>query len=348
MTRRFRVIVVGLGGMSKEWLKYAAAHPNTIEIVALVDVVPQAAEQRAREFELNVPIYTTLTEAIQAVPADLVWDITLPVSRESVVAEALSSGLDVFSEKPMADSWEAAVRLRDLAKASGGRFLVMQNRRYHPQIRQFRDLVQSGIVGRPGFAAADFFLGPHFGGFRETMSEPLLLDMAIHTFDQARFLLGSNPTSVYCHAFNPPGSWYQGHAAAIAIFEWADQMIFEYRGSWAAEGAPTSWESNWRITGSRGTLIWDGANPPYAEVVEDEQSKEFMRSTRRQLAMAPATGAGGHGDALDAMMAALELGTSAETECFDNVHSLSMVFGAIQSAERGQKILLPEGLEQSP
>ena len=37
------------------------------------------------------------------------------------------------------------------------------------------------------------------------MDSPLVLDMAIHTFDQARFITGANPISVYCHEFNPPG-----------------------------------------------------------------------------------------------------------------------------------------------
>ena len=41
------------------------------------------------------------------------------------------------------------------------------------------------------------------------MESPLILDMAIHTFDQARFITGADPVSVYCHEFNPPGSWYK-------------------------------------------------------------------------------------------------------------------------------------------
>ena len=41
------------------------------------------------------------------------------------------------------------------------------------------------------------------------MESPLLLDMAIHTFDQARFITGADALSVYCHEFNPAGSWYR-------------------------------------------------------------------------------------------------------------------------------------------
>lgn len=344
MGKTLRVIVVGLGGMSREWLRYAQANPEVVEIVALVDIVAAAAEKRAEEFSLNVPIYTDVNEAIRSSRADLLWDITLPETREKVVSAALSHGLDVFSEKPMAASWAAAVRLRDLANRVDKRYLVMQNRRYHPQIRQLRDLLAGGAVGTIGFASADFFLGPHFGGFRETMSDPLLLDMAIHTFDQARFILGSNPQSVYCQSYNPPGSWYQGNAGAVAIFEWANQSIFEYRGSWAAEGAPTSWESNWRITGSQGTALWDGTNAPYAEVV-DEKAEGFLRATHRREAPVASGAPSGHAGALAAMTRALIKSSPAETECTDNIRSLAMVFGAIQSAQQGKRIRLPEGLQ---
>lgn len=89
------------------------------------------------------------------------------------------------------------------------------------------------------------------------MDHPLIVDMAIHTFDQARFISGTDPISVYCHEYNPPGSWYKGNAAAICIFEMSDGSVFTYRGSWAAEGQNTSWESAWRVTGSEGTALWD-------------------------------------------------------------------------------------------
>ena len=346
--QRARVIVAGLGGMSREWLKYATSHAKDVEIVALVDVVLQSAKARAAEFQLAVPIFQDVQQALTEVPADLLWDITLPESREAVVTSALEHGLDVFSEKPMADSWQAARRLQERARDCGRRLLVMQNRRYHPKLRAFQHLLQEGRIGQVGMVAADFFLGPHFGGFRDAMDEPLLLDMAIHTFDQARFLLGGRAKSVYCHAYNPPGSWYQGHASAIAIFTWDNGAVFEYRGSWAAEGCPTSWEADWRVVGSRGTARWDGEGVPYAETVDEAASPSFIRKTDRTWAVVEDGVLGGHARALDAMMSSWRSNRPAETEAKDNIQSLAMVFGAIESARLGQKVFLPDGLDQRP
>lgn len=84
----------------------------------------------------------------------------------------------------------------------------MQNRRFLNPIRSLRHFLDVGHIGTIGSVHATFFLGPHFRGFCEAMEQPLIVDMAIHTFDQARYLMGSDPVSVYCQTNNPPGSWY--------------------------------------------------------------------------------------------------------------------------------------------
>ena len=70
---------------------------------------------------------------------------------------------------------------------------MIQNRRYLAEVRRIRRFLDSGAIGAPTSIHCDFFVPPHFGGFREEMDHVLLLDMAIHTFDAARFLVGPRP-----------------------------------------------------------------------------------------------------------------------------------------------------------
>jgi predicted dehydrogenase len=218
-----------------------------------------------------------------------------------------------------------------LAREKNLFFGIMQNRRFLKQIRAYRQLIADGTIGTPGYLGADFFLGPHFGGFREVMASPLLLDMAIHTFDQARFILRANATAVYCQEFNPPGSWYTGNASAIAIFTMSDGSVFCYRGSWCSVGCPTSWEAEWRASGSIGTAIWDGRSMPWAEVLTAGQA---------DTAEAPDCWMGreGHDGCLDELFDALLSGRPAETDAADNRNSLAMVMAAIESARTGVRV----------
>ncbi|WP_212508610.1 Gfo/Idh/MocA family protein [Litoribacterium kuwaitense] len=336
---KHRVIIVGCGGMSIQWIDYALERENA-DIVALVDMNVANAENVRGTYGLKVPIYANLSEAIENTDATLVFDVTIPASHKNITTTAIKAGLTVFGEKPIAETLEDAYEVVDLAVTRNVVYAVMQNRRYNHQLRALKQALQKGIVGRVGALHADFFLGPHFGGFRETMNSPLIIDMAIHTFDQARCMIGADPVSVYCHEYNPPGSWYQGNASAVCIFEMDNGAVFTYRGSWSAVGAGTSWEASWRVHGSEGTALWDGTNVPSYERLKGEQQEAFIPEYEASTITPDDSFREGHRGCLDEMFAALEQGRLAETHCRSNIKSMEMVFGAIQSAKEQRKIIL--------
>jgi predicted dehydrogenase len=328
--------------MANTWVKYAMERPDA-EIVALIDIKQEFAQAMADRHGLTCRTFTDLKQAIEETGANLVFDITIPASHFAISTTAMNSGCDVFAEKPLAEKLSECQEIIRVSDRTGRTHNVMQNRRYDVRIRALRELITDGHIGKPGYVGADFFLGPHFGGFRDAMDSPLLLDMAIHTFDQARLILGADPVSVYCQEFNPVGSWYAGQAAAICIFEMSDGSVFCYRGSWCSEGAPTSWEAEWRVTGEKGTAIWDGKGAPYAEAVAPgDQEGNFVREFVRIDANVREQADSFHEGCLNEMFAALKEGRRAETDCRDNIHSMAMVLGAIESSKTGRKVLLSE------
>ena len=335
---RHRIVLAGCGDMANVWIQYALKRSNC-SIVGLVDIRIEAARELAAKYGLDCDVYEDLAQAIRETGATLVFDTTTPSSHHLVATTAMLNGCDVLSEKPLASSLENGRSILETSKRTGRSHSVMQNHRYTPSIQALRDLIASGTIGKPGYAGVDYFMGPHFGGFRAIMDNPLLLDMAIHTFDQARKILDANPVSVYCHEFNPVGSWYAGNASAICIFEMSNGVVFVYRGSWCAEGASTSWEGEWRITGEKGSAVWNGIHPPYAEVAVTENGR--IRHHRIDPELPKLANTHHHG-CLDAMFEALEQGRPAETNCHDNIYSLMMVLGAIESARTGEKVRIDE------
>jgi predicted dehydrogenase len=264
--------------------------------------------------------------------------VVIPGARHDVVATGLRHGCHVLSEKPMASSLEAARDLVALAAETGRVHAVIQNRRFIPAVRRIRRMVEEGTLGEITSLNCDFFVGAHFGGFREQMNNVLLLDMAIHTFDAARFMAGTAPLAVYCHETNPRGSWYAHGAAASAIFEFADDAVFNYRGSWSAEGANTSWESSWRITGTKGTLLWDGHDKIEAKVVAGDTG--FFRDLA-EVPVPPVpyeVQTHGHASVIAEFLDALDTGRPPETAGNDNIKSLAMVFAAIDSARTRTRV----------
>jgi predicted dehydrogenase len=244
-----------------------------------------------------------------------------------------------LGEKPLADSMENARRAVAAAEAAGKLYAVIQNRRYDPNLLRLCSFLASGAIGEVTTIDADFYVGAHFGGFRDHMRHVLLLDMAIHTFDAARKMAGADPLAVYCYEWNPRGSWYDRDAAAVAVFEMTGGLVFTYRGSWCAEGLNTTWESTWRITGTRGSVCWDGAEGFKSQIVK-ETGGFFSTWEDLTLPPGPADIATGHAGVIREFVACVRSGGTPQTAAADNIKSLAMVFGAITSAEQKQRVLV--------
>lgn len=331
-----KALLVGCGGISRTWLE-AIRHTPEVDLVGLVDLDEAQARKRVEEFSLDVPLGTDLGEMLRRTAPDAVFDCTIPEAHYAVTLEALEFGCHVLGEKPISDDMARAREMVAVAARSGKTYAVIQNRRFNPEIRRLRAFLATGEIGRITTVHADFFIGAHFGGFRERMRHVLLKDMAIHTFDAARFLTASDPQAVYCHEWNPLNSWYDHGASAVAIFEMTGDTVFAYRGSWASEGLRTSWESSWRIIGERGSVSWDGDGSLTCEVAT---GTEGLFSSVRTVTIPPLDEdlPEGHAGVIADFVASLQTGRTPETLCSDNIKSLAMVFGAVDSATSRQRV----------
>lgn len=328
--------MVGAGGIAGAW--FPGLKAEDVEVVAVVDLELEVAERRVAEFGFAARASTDLAEVLADDPPDFVLDLTVPEARAQVVTAALNAGCHVLSEKPMASSMEEARALLELAEKRGKLFMVSQNRRWDAQHVQIQRALRDNCVGAVGTVNCAFYLGPHFGGFRDAMDNPLLLDMAIHHFDLARFFTGEDPLAVYAVAFNPKGSWYAGQAAASCIFELTGGGVFSYQGSWCAEGYPTSWNGDWRFVGEHGSILYERDAAPQAQVIAGDEG--FQRPLRDlEVPTTHVSKPQQHG-ALAEMLAFLRGGPKPATEAKDNLKSLAMVFGAAESARTGERVVL--------
>lgn len=343
MPNAMKTVLVGCGGMARTWVEIAR-RTDTIELVGLVDVDRAAAAAMAERFDLpQAVVFDSLALAVQATQADAVFDVTFPAAHADVTIEALGLGCHVLGEKPMSDNLDDAREMVAAAKSANRTYAITQTRRPLPGFKSVQQFLADGGLGRITELHSDFHLGCHFGGFRDAMAHPLLLDMAIHTFDNARQLAAADPLTVYCHSWNPKHSWTAGHASAAAIFEMTGGVVHTYRGSWVNEGRHTTWEADWRIVGEHGTLTWDGADSPHAEVVQPGQTEGFHRQLRTVEVPRLTMPHQGHEYLIrqfadHVLSGGASGGTPVECPCEDNIKSLAMVIAAVRSAETGRKV----------
>lgn len=330
-----KAVVVGAGSISGAW--FPPLIKEKVDIVGVVDLSLDNAQGRIKEFGLDCKASTDLAATLKATSPDFIVDCTIPEAHCAVTCAALKAGCHVLGEKPMANSLTEARRMVKAAEKADKLYMVSQSRRWDVNHDIARRTLAANRIGEVTMANCDFFMAIHFGGFRDTMPSPLILDMAIHHFDLLRFFTGKDAVSVYAHEFNPAGSWYAGDVAASCIFEMSDGMMFTYRGCWCAEGCHTSWNGNWRLTGTKGTMLVEDDKAPFGEVVTGVKSGFTRPLKPLKTVSSPLKQTTMHG-ALREMLAYLRTGKMPQTPCQDNIKSLAMVFAAMQSARAGKRV----------
>jgi len=145
--------IVGFGGMGRGRLAYYREIPQA-RIVAIADIC--ADELRSDPtlqdaFETpsdRIAWYHSIEELLGNASVDLV-DICLPTQAHAQAAiAALSAGIHVLCEKPMAltvDDCEDMLRARD---AAGAQLMIAQCVRFWPEYEYLADLVHSADAGR--------------------------------------------------------------------------------------------------------------------------------------------------------------------------------------------------------
>lgn len=332
--KTYRGMVIGVGGMGSGWVKTIAACEH-VEIVGLVDLIEERAQTAKDANQLsNTVVMTDYAKALRDLKPDFILDATLPEVHCDVTKDALSLGIPVLGEKPLAESLERARESVRASEKTGVLYKVSQNRRYDPHIVAYRQLIAE-TLGTLGILKSDFYVGAHLLGWRQQMESPLLLDMAIHTVDAARYIIGRDAVSVYCEESNPSWSWFEHNASATALFEMEGGLKYTYCGSWVSDGRHTTWEANWRAVGENGSATWDDENKLLADIVSGTEG--YVVPTERKEATPVDMPFRGTAASLRDFLNALETGQTPLSECHDNFKSLAMIFAAIASARSGKR-----------
>ncbi|MCA2219698.1 Gfo/Idh/MocA family protein [Nonomuraea aurantiaca] len=327
-----RVVIVGAGGMGRAWLATVADSPEVL-LTGIADLNVALARDAADSAGLpDLPVGADAVALARQTGAQALINVTIPEAHHPVTTAALFAGLPVLGEKPVAENVSRALSMAAAAEVTGELLMVSQSRRWNPQLAALRGM--TARLGAIGTVSTAFFRSERFGGFRDLMAYPLLIDMAIHAFDSARFLLRAEPVTAYCQSYNPPWSWFAGDANATVVFEMEGGTRYVYNGSWCSPGDITSWNGAWRVSGEKGTALWDGDHEPVLEAEVDAD----------EPAGPPYSGITG---ALQVFVRALRTGEPPSGEVHENVMSLAMVEAAVRSATSGRIERLDDVLDRA-
>ena len=191
--------VIGAGRIGKIHAENLATRIPGVEVAVIADVDLKAAQETAKR--LHIPAALADYQAILADPTiDAVAICSSTDTHASIIIEAAKAGKHIFCEKPIAHDLARIDAALEAVRQAGVKLQVGFNRRFDPNFAHIREMVAQGKVGEPQI-------------LRITSRDPapppvsyikvsggMFLDMTIHDFDMARFLIGSEVTEVYTAA----------------------------------------------------------------------------------------------------------------------------------------------------
>lgn len=347
-----QVIQAGVGGFGGSWL-WAVRECDGFEHVALVDPNPAALRSAGEVVGVGPERqFTSLEEALSKVEADGLIDVTPAPCHESTSCAAMRAGLHVLAEKPLADTMEAAKTMVRVADQTKRTLMVTQQFRYQDQPRLLRRLIAQDAIGDIDHVVVEFQIQGLLFGWRQKMRHPFLMDMAVHHFDMMRYLLGRNARRVQAHTWNPAVSNTQGDMNAFVWVEFAGGARVNYSGSFAAPGVDTGWNGRWTITGTRGTLVWNQRDEwgpvrlfrqnADLSIYQEQHFFTPLPEVWGEPLCADSMGATGHHYNLYHWRACIEQGQEPETSGRDNLNTLALAFGAVEAADTGRAVEIPD------
>ena len=329
----YKIIQVGVGGYGGSWLS-TIRNSDKARHVALIDIDTDNLDQAQKATGINKSAcFTSLEEGIAKVEADALLCVVPPAHHEEVIINGLSANLHVLSEKPIAHTLESAHRILTFAQAQDRIFMISQKARFHPWVRQFQKIANNGKIGRLSHMT-HYFRAPYYswGEFRHKMSNPLFIEMSIHHFDLIRALLGSNPVSVWADSWNTPNSQFVGDITGIAHFTMENRLPVTYHADAISSGDMTDWYGEIRAVGETGTLTMVFPDLYIARKGADHEE----RIAPREAVMTVSQPQEGQRRVLEEFIMAVAEGRQPESDVIDNIKSLAMVFGAIESSRDQQ------------
>jgi predicted dehydrogenase len=331
-----RVIQLGIGGMGNHWLDRLLPL-ESVDYVAFVEINEEIAKAQAERHGLDESrIYPSLEAALEKHEADVVVSILPPAFRIETLATCIKHNIPLIAEKPLAENMADAYKQLEMANESGLYYSITQNYRYEMPFQTLKQILDSGELGKIDAVHVAHYRAMKLSGFRAEMPYPLLNDMSIHHCDLMRFLLGSDPISLYGQSWPSFYKGIKGRMAASAIITFPDDVHVSYDAAWGTSGLSTTFNGDWRFDGEKGSLILKDDVITIQKIIIGEDGKEsFTPVEERPLVTLERSS---QANFLHELGEAQKNGNRAATSIQDNIKSLQMVFDLIESSETGQTI----------
>ena len=189
--------LIGVGRMGRVFAHILAFTVAEVNLLAVADVDPQVSQEVATKYGAKYH-YTDYRELLLREDIDAVVIVTPTATHARVIQDAAAAGKHIFSEKPLAQTLEMCDQAIAAVEKAGVKLQLGFMRRFDPAYAVAKQKIEAGEIGIPVMfrsssrdpkrTSLEFARRENSGG--------LIMDMGVHDFDLARWLMGSEVVRV--------------------------------------------------------------------------------------------------------------------------------------------------------
>ncbi len=303
-------------------------------IAAAVDTGVEARAEFASSHP-NVPLFTTLDEALKGKSFTAAILVTPPDGHLAQCRQLFEAGLPILAEKPLTVDLSEAVSIINLSERHALPLSVGLNFRFLPVHRKQRELLTTEFLGAVGFGEFIYRRNrdgrrPGINKYPLTMRHPMMLEQSIHHLDLIRYCYGREVESIMCRTWNPPWSMYAHDANVHALLTLEGGIAINYFGTWSG---------GWNVPGFEWRTDCEGG-----VIVQRELFSQlnYARKTDTDLTLVALEPAEAFYDdtalLLKEFLQALHGRTPVPCGARDHLRTLALCFAGIESSKTGRAV----------
>lgn len=196
MSTRVNVGIIGAGRIGRLHAEHLAYRIPDANIIAIADIRVEAAERCGADLQIPSAVQDH-REIMENPDIEAVIVCSSTDTHAQMIEEAAAAGKHIFCEKPIDFDLARIDRALEAVDKAGVKLQIGFNRRFDPNFKRVREMVADGKIGMP-----------HILRITSRDPEPppieyvrvsggIFLDMTIHDFDMARYLIGSEVSEIY-------------------------------------------------------------------------------------------------------------------------------------------------------
>lgn len=249
--------LIGCGRISPNHIE--AAKNNGLEFVAMCDVLPEAMEEKAENFNLQtVKKYVNYIELLEKEKPELVAIATESGKHAAIAIDCINAGANVIIEKPIALSLADADAIINAAREKGVVVCANHQNRFNKSVQHIRKALDEGRFGKLSHGAAHvrWNRGKSYydqAPWRGTWAQDggCLMNQCIHNIDLLRWMMGDDIDEVVAYTDRLEHPYLEAEDLGIALVKFSNGSYGLIEGT--TNVYPKNLEETLYIFGEKGT-----------------------------------------------------------------------------------------------